>query len=220
MTLSRTEISAGLIGELDDFGRLVGSMDEPQLATATRCTGWTVADVSAHVIGAMTDVTQGRLEGLGSPEVTAREVEERRGRTSGELCEELAGATKASADMIACSTTRHGTRAAPGGSYAGTLGQGVEALWYDAYLHGDDIRRATGLPSERGPGLRASVHHVAAQLEQLGWGPATLAFDGIEPVPVSGGGPEVNGDALDFVLTATGRLDPAATGFEVPNIYG
>jgi uncharacterized protein (TIGR03083 family) len=218
VTLSRAEISTGLIDELGDFGRLVSSVDDQQWTAPTRCTGWTVADVSAHLIGSMTDVTQGRLDGLGSPEVTARQVDERRGRTAAELFEELAGAIKASTDMMAMFDDAAWDSTAPGG-YDGTLGQGVEALWYDAYLHADDIRSAIGMTSERGPGLRASVHHVAAQLEQAGWGPATLAFDGIEPVPVSDGGPEVRGDALEFVLTVTGRRDPATTGFEVPNIY-
>ena len=33
------------------------------------------------------------------------------------------------------------------------LGEGIEALWYDAFVHADDIRSATGRPSERGDGL-------------------------------------------------------------------
>ena len=117
------------------------------------------------------------------------------------------------------STTRRGRRPAPGG-YDGTLGQGVEALWYDTYLHGDDVRAALGLPSLRGSGLRASVHHVAHELGKRGWGPATLAFDGIEEVPVGAGGTKHTGDALEFVLVATGRADPAALGPDGPlDIY-
>ena len=49
-----------------------------------------MADVAAHVIGSMADVVSGRLEGLGSPEVTAREVAERTGRSPIELATELA----------------------------------------------------------------------------------------------------------------------------------
>jgi hypothetical protein len=63
--------------------------------------------------------------------------------------------------------------------------------------------------------LRASVHHVAFELQKRGWGPATLALDGIEEVNVGSGGDKVTGDALDFVLAATGR----GTAFNVPNIY-
>lgn len=219
MTLTRKEITSGLVTELEEFRRLVASIDESQWTAPTRCEGWSVADVSAHVIGSMVDVTEGRLEGLGSPEVTAREVAERRGRSPRELAEELAATTKVATDMLAIFDDPTWNAPSPGGSYDGTLGQGVEALWYDTYLHADDIRAALGMASVRGPGLRAGVHHVACELEKRGWGPATLSLDQVEPLPVAGGGPEVSGDALEFVLTATGRGDPAETGFDVVNIY-
>ncbi|HXQ59864.1 MAG TPA: maleylpyruvate isomerase family mycothiol-dependent enzyme, partial [Acidimicrobiales bacterium] len=85
MTLSRTEVVVGLLDELDAFGELIGPLGEKAWAAPTRCDGWSVADVAAHVIGSMADVVGGRLEGLGSPEVTAREVAERQGRSPAEL---------------------------------------------------------------------------------------------------------------------------------------
>jgi hypothetical protein len=95
-----------------------------------------------------------------------------------------------------------------------TLGFAVESIWYDAYLHGDDIRDAVGLPSARGAGLRASVHHVAGYLEYRAWGPATLALNGIERIQIGGGGREIIGEPLEFVLAATGRLDPSIIGLD------
>ena len=102
-----------------------------------------------------------------------------------------------------------------------TLGEGVEALWYDAYVHGEDIRAAIGRVPEPGPGLRASVAHLSDLLSQRDWGPATLALDGVDEFPVSGGGGRrVTGDPLQFVLVATGRADPAAVGLdETVNVY-
>ena len=108
---------------------------------------------------------------------------------------------------------------APGG-YDGTLGQGVEALYFDTYMHADDIRAALGRSSERGPGLRVSVHHVADELAKGAWGPATLCLDGMEEVVVGAGGRQVTGDALAFVLAATGRADPVPLGLDGSvNIY-
>jgi hypothetical protein len=105
--------------------------------------------------------------------------------------------------------------------YPGTLADGILALWYDGYLHADDIRSALGMSSARGEGLRASVHHVADSLQDGPWGPATLALDGIEVIDVRGGGEKVSGDPLQFVLVATGRADPSALGLdESVNIYG
>jgi uncharacterized protein (TIGR03083 family) len=213
-------VTAGLVEELNAFGDLIGPLDAPSWAKPTRCEGWSVADVAAHVIGGMADVVSGRLDGLGTPEMTAREVAERKGRSPSELVQELAEVTKLAGDIGASFDDTTWESPAPGG-YDGTLGQGVEALWYDAYLHADDIRAALGRPSVGGPGLRASVHHVATELAKRDWGPATLAFDGLEAVPVGTGGERRTGDALAFVLVATGRADPGALGLDASvNIYG
>ena len=48
----------------------------------------------------MADVAALRLEGLGTPEVTARQVAERRGRSPGELADELGATIKATADLL------------------------------------------------------------------------------------------------------------------------
>ena len=77
---------------------------------------------------------------------------------------------------------------------------------------GDDIRAAIGRPSERGPGLRVAVLHLAEVLTGRGWGPAVLALDGMAEVAVgSGGGPRLEGDPHRFVMVATGRADPASS---------
>ena len=179
-----------------------------------------MSDVSGHVVGSIADVVSGQLDGLGSPEATAREVAERKGRSPGESVEELTAVTKLATDIAAVFDDDTWDGPGPGG-YNGTLGQGVEALWYDTYLHAEDIRvlvRA-GLPC--GEQVCApSVHHVAHELDTRGWGPATLAFEGIEEVPVGAGGPKHTGDALEFVLVATGRADAGALGSDGPiNIY-
>jgi uncharacterized protein (TIGR03083 family) len=219
MTLPRTDVIPGLLAELDAFGELIAPLDAASWARPTRCDGWAVCDVAAHVVGSIADVVSGRLEGLGSPEVTAREVEERKGRSPADVAQELVAVTKLAADLAAVFDDAAWESPGPGG-YDGTLGQGVEALWYDTYLHADDIRAALGRPSARGAGLRASVHHVADELAKRNWGPATLAFDEIEVVPVGAGGATRTGDALEFVLVATGRADASALGPDGPvNIY-
>lgn len=96
----------------------------------------------------------------------------------------------------------------------------AEAIWYDTYLHGDDIRAALGRPSARGDGLRCAVHHVAGYLDHQHWGAATLALNGIERIEIGGGGAEITGDPLEFVLAATGRRDPSAIGLDRSiNVY-
>jgi uncharacterized protein (TIGR03083 family) len=219
MTLSRTEIETGILTELASFHELLEHLDDRAWATPTRCEGWTVAHVASHVVGSMADVVGGRLDGLGSPEATAREVAEREGRTPADLAQELADVTKQAVDLLAVFDDAAWNAAAPGG-YTGTLGEGVEAIWYDTWAHGDDIRAALRQPPELGPGLRAGLHHVAENLEVQGWGPATLALDGVEEIRVGAGGTRVSGDPYAFVLVATGRGDPATFGLdETVNIY-
>lgn len=100
------------------------------------------------------------------------------------------------------------------------LGFAVEALWYDAYLHADDIRVALGLTPHHGDGLRCAVHHIAGYLDHQSWRPATLELTGIEPIHISGGGPAITGDPRLFVLCATGRGDPIALGLDASvNVY-
>src|SRR5580693_8654208 len=101
MTLPRSEVVPGLVAELEGFGALIGPLDAADWARPTRCEGWAVRDVAAHVVGSIADVVSGQLEGLGSPEATAREVAERKGRSPAELVEELGAVTKLAADIAA-----------------------------------------------------------------------------------------------------------------------
>ena len=230
MALPRIEVTTGLLDELEGFRALIAPLSAAEWAAPTRCTGWTVGDVAAHVIGGMADVAAFRLEGLGTPEVTARQVGERRGRPPAELADELAAAIKGASDLIGAFNDEAWALPAPGG-FDFTLGEGVEALWHDAWLHGDDIRAALGRPSDRGAGMVASVSHIADVLSREGWGPAVLALDGLAEFPVgpaghgssgsgSGSGSRFTGDPLTFVLAATGRGDLAALGLdERANIY-
>jgi len=210
----------GLVEELGAFGELIEPLDADAWATPTRCEGWTVADVAAHVIGSMADVVSGRLEGLGSPEVTAREVAERHGRSPGDLASELVGVTKLASELGEAFDDATWAAPAPGG-YDGSLGEGVEALWYDTYVHAEDIRAALGRRPVGGAGVRPTIHHLATLLEKRGWGPATLSFDGLETLEIGSGGKVLTGDPLPFILAATGRGDPAVLGLDASvNVYG
>ena len=219
MTLGRSVVVPGMITEYGAFARLLRGLDEEQWQTPTRCEDWRVADVAAHVVGQLTDVTNFRLEGLGTPEVTGRQVDERRGRGPGELADELEAATKAGGDLAAAFDDEAWAAPGPPG-VTGTLGFGLEALWFDTFLHGDDIGAALGRPVAGGDGILASLSHIAQVLTDQGWGPATLALDDVDQFPVSGGGRVVTGDPMAFIMASTGRADAASIGLDdTVNIY-
>ncbi len=202
MTLPREEVVAGLLDELGRFEALVRSLDATEWQAPSRCGGWSAGDVAAHVIGQLATSPGAASTGLGTPEVTARQVEERRGRTPVELADELAAATGVAAAIL--DTFDDAAWAGPGPAGGSTLGDGVEALWFDASLHADDIRDAVGRESELGSGVKVAVSHLAQVLTDQGYAPATLALDGLDAFPVSGGGPAITGLRRPFVLVATG----------------
>jgi|SRR5581483_2822600 len=219
MTLSRTVAVPGMLAEYEAFGELIDGLSAQQWAKPTRCSGWTVADVAAHVVGQLTDVVQLRLEGLGSPEVTDREVAERKGRTPAELVDELRAGAKAGAEMAAAFDDAAWD--GPIDGVDGTVGFGIEALWFDTYVHADDIRHALGLPSVEGDGLIASASHLTQILTDRGWGPADVRLGRLGTFPVSGGGGRtIDADPLEFALAASGRLEPSRLGLDDSvNVY-
>ena len=204
MALARTVVSEGLIDELGRFEELVRPLSAKEWDTPSRCDGWTVGDVARHVVGSIADVAAGRLEGLGSPEATRREVDERAGRTATELAEECADVRKAAAGMLPLFDDAAWAAAAPGG-YEGTLGDGVEALWYDTWLHANDIRAAIGRKPVLGSGLPGGISHIRFELSKRGW---------------NGEIPKGDADAYAFLMVATGRADASTISGDAPlNVY-
>ncbi len=216
---SREEIIDAFQAVLSRFSNLVRPLSADQLATPSRCEGWNVGDVAGHFVGSIAEIAAGEIEGQGTPPVTKRQVEARKGHTGTQLADELDAAAATVPALVAA----FGDDAwdAPLAGFNGTLGQGVEALLFDGAVHADDIDSALGLghhPTHEE--LVAAVSHVAFHLDDQGWGPATLALDGMPEVEIGGGGPRVTGNPGLFVLAATGRGNPADFGLDdTVNIY-
>jgi uncharacterized protein (TIGR03083 family) len=212
--LPRIQVSQGLVKEYEAFAALVASLDESEWATPSRCAGFDVRDVAGHVIGLAEDTAAGK-PGTRNAEEEAASV---RGDAPAQAAARLTDALGPISALL--DAADDAMWEAPVGVADLTLGQGVLLLWYDAYVHADDIRTAIGRPSERGDGLGASVAYLATELTTRGYGPATLALDGMPLDDVGSGGPEIEGDAHTFVLAATGRVDPATIGLDPSvNIY-
>jgi uncharacterized protein (TIGR03083 family) len=212
--LDRETTIAGALAEYDAFARLLESLDEQQWRARSRCAGFDVRDVAGHVVGLAEDTAAG-VPGTRTAEEEAASV---RDDTPAHAAARLRAAT----DVIGALLNGLDEAAwdGPSGLPDLTLGRGVLTLWYDTYVHADDVRNAIGLPSERGAGLEACVAYLTGELERRGWGPATLSLSGTASVAVGSGGPVVTGDPLQFVLVATGRADPSALGLGATvNIY-
>src|SRR6478752_9054034 len=204
--LVRTDVARGVLDEYESFAALVESLDAKAWEAPTRCTGFEVRDVAGHVIGLAEDVVRG-VPGSRNAEEEAASV---RGDSPAQAAARLRAVIEALRPLL--DALDDDMWNGPSGVPDLTFGRGVLTLWYDAFVHADDIRAAIGRSSERGSGLAASVEYLAGELTARGWGPATLALDGLPRYDVGAGGREVSGDPMQFVLVATGRAAPATLG--------
>ena len=219
MSLPRTVTQAAFAPEVERFETLIRSVDASGWDRPSRCAGWTAGDVARHVVGQFADVVAGRFDGLGSDEVTQREVDERAGRAAGELADELATLRPQLETLLGMFDDAAWATPAPGGA-AGTLGQGVEALWSDMILHADDMRDAIGTSAHADVDPTAAISHIADTLTLRDWKPMTIALDGVPVFDVSGGGDKITGAPWPFALAATGRGNPDPLGLPRDiNIY-
>jgi uncharacterized protein (TIGR03083 family) len=206
--LERTDVARGAVEEYESFAALIESLDATAWDAPTRCTGFLVRDVAGHVVGLAEDVAKG-VPGSRNAEEEAASV---RADSPAQVAARLRAAVEAIQPLL--DGLDDDMWNGPSGVPDLTFGRGVLTLWYDAFVHADDIRAATRLPSARGDGLAASVEYLAGELTTKGWGPATLALDGVPRYDVGEGGREVTGDPLQFVLVATGRAAPGSMGLE------
>lgn len=207
-THSRTHIANGSLTEYDAFADLVEGLSEDQWNAAARCDGWQVRDVAGHVVGLAEDTAAGKPGSRTADEEAASVRHEAPAGAAARLRAAVAS-LRALLDVIDDDAWN-----GPSGVPDLTLGEGVLTLWYDTYVHADDIRDAIGARSDRGDGLDATICYLAKELTKRGWGPATLALDGTGRYDVGAGGREITGDALQFALIATGRADAATMGLE------
>jgi hypothetical protein len=99
-----------------------------------------------------------------------------------------------------------------------TLGQGIHALLHDAYVHGDDIRAALGVPSDVGPSMYASADFLLGAL--LRDAAAATAVGQLLGLPADQFEEQTGIAVHDFVLAATGRSDPGRLWLpDIVNIY-
>jgi len=212
--LERTDVACGAIDEYASFAALIESLDALAWDAPTRCTGFLVRDVAGHVVGLAEDVARG-VPGSRNAEEEAASV---RDDSPAQVAARLRAAIASIQPLL--DALDDDMWNGPSGVPDLSFGRGVLTLWYDAFVHADDVRAAIARGPERGPGLAASVEYLAGELTKNGWGPATLALDGIARHDVGGGGREIGGDPMQFVLVATGRAAPATMGLDPGvNIY-
>jgi uncharacterized protein (TIGR03083 family) len=213
-TLSRSHVSQGCMAQYESLASLIEGLDDEQWNAASRCGGWQTRDVAGHVVGLIEDTAAG-VPGSRNADEEAASVRHETPAGAAARLRTAAATLQSLLDAIDDDAWD-----GPSGLPDLSLGDGVLTLWYDTYVHTDDILAALGRASERGDGLDATIDYLAKELTTRGWGAATLLLDGAGRHDVGGGGKEIAGDALQFALVATGRADAATMGLDPDvNIY-
>jgi uncharacterized protein (TIGR03083 family) len=215
MTLTRAETIEGLEGEWSTLETFLRTLSEKDMERPTRCEGWTVRNVAAHLVGTVVDIAAGTIG-----TTTGREhVDERAAHTLARLADELHDGAEVAMKVLRAIDDHYWAQPSP---FAGlTTRQGVEALWLESFLHEDDIRDALGKPGRAGGrALEISLRHVAEEMGRNGWDKTTLELDGVPKIAIGPGGTPITGDPKQFLLAATGRIPPEAIGLDSKvNIY-
>ena len=175
------------------------------------CDGWTVKDVMAHTIGIASDVANRRLEGVGSAEQNQRQVDERRGRSPKELLEEWneQGALLEQGVLDLDDELWNGPY-----SENFNVGQALQRMVEDIWVHSHDIRIPLGDEPLKGPGLQSTLEVAAREWEvrvpRLAPDVESLSVDAGEfktSVRASGDtAVKITGDPITLALVSTGRI--------------
>jgi uncharacterized protein (TIGR03083 family) len=175
---------------------LRGKTDQDFALPVVACPGWTVRDVLAHCAGALTRVTEGRLDSdVFTPESNDRDIAERGDYTNAQVVDELER----------------------GMSEAGPVLAGSDGTWdgvvFGEWVHAGDIREALGEPEAYGgPGLPDALALLARATREWGdYVPLEADLDDLdEPLQLGKTGGErrrarFSGDGPTLVRLYTGR---------------
>lgn len=177
-TLDKSQVLAGLFACWDALLALLAELDERQWRAPTPLPGWTVHDVTAHMIG-----TESMLRGVPTPEpdvdlstlphvrngigeMNECWVRKLRGLPGDALLEVFRDTTaQRRGELTALSDTQWnevtGTPAGPD-----TYGRFMRVRIFDCWMHEHDIRDAIGTPANdpTGPAARLALDEIAASM--------------------------------------------------------
>ncbi len=240
MDVTQQRIAEELRTERERLTEYLEALPEAAWDKESLCEGWTVRELMAHVVGIASDVANRRLDGVGTVEQNQRQVDERANRSSREILDEWAEQGKLLEDGILALTDDFWN--AP---YTDNfnVGQALQRMVEDIYVHGHDVRIPLGDEPVDGPGMTSTLEvgsrDLANRLPRLAPDVGTVAISaGDFKSTVKGAGTvdvSISGDPITLALVSTGRItleDAIADGEltvapEVPaglaaaiNIYG
>src|SRR4051812_41748590 len=194
-TITGSAVCAAYRETRERLTALLRAMPSPAADTPVpTCPGWTVHDVAAHLSGGIADAVNGRLDGAGSDEWTARQVDERREWPLATILDEWSENAPTVEPML---------------DAAGEIGRQAVA---DVVSHEHDIRTALSVPGARDSdavrvGLTFAANRIVEEAAARG---AALHIStegmrfGPDDAPV-----RLTGPAFELLRAITGRRSVA-----------
>jgi len=161
VNITQKELAAAMRDERTRLVSYLEALPEGAWDKQTLCEGWSVRELVAHLIGNAADLLAQNFDGAGSPEYNQRQVDERAGRSPAELLSEWAGHGPAFEAAIEGFDDALWTA-----DYLdlGTVGEALQRLVEDIWVHAQDIRIPLGDAPDVGPGLDATLDCIAREL--------------------------------------------------------
>lgn len=239
-TVTQQRIADELRAEREKLSAYLTALPEGAWDKQSLCDGWTIKDLMAHVVGIASDVANRRLEDVGSAPQNQRQVDERKDATPAVLLDEWAREGKLLEDGILELDDDFWNAPYTEGF---NVGQALQRMVEDIWVHTQDIRVPLGEDAAPGPGL---VSTLEVGSRDLGVRLPRLAPD-VGTVTISAGefsstveGPgrvalKITADPVALGLVSTGRIslenatrngqltvtpEPPAGFADAINIYG
>lgn len=220
LELTQVETIDGLMREYESFAALVGALTEREWATPSRCVGFDVRDVAGHVIGVAEDLAVGMAD--------RRSVEAQAASVRDDPPPIAAARLAVAMERVQqrCAALDDQTWTGPGPMKGLTFDSAIRVVWYDIFVHTDDIRCALGRGHHTGPGERVAVAVLRVVLSMQGFGPVHIDFTDRDYPPIElgdasdGAAPAHRLGVHEFIMAATGRLDAGSVGLDpAVNVY-
>lgn len=211
MKVTQADISGAMRAEREELVAYLEGVPDGAWDKATLCEGWRVRDVVAHLVGNAADIVAQRLEGAGSVEYNQRQIDERADSSPTELLTEWSEQGPALEQAMAAVPQEMWDSPYPP---FGTVGQALQRLLEDIWVHAQDIRLPLGDGTTSGPGLDATLDVLEREIPERfgrlapGVGEVVIETDGVTRTATVGEGEtlKVRGKAVDVALMATGRV--------------
>jgi uncharacterized protein (TIGR03083 family) len=176
--LDKSDVLDGLFGSWDEIDALLGGLADEQWQAQTPLPGWTVHDVTAHVIG-----TESMLQGVDTPEadvdvstlkhvrngigvMNERWVRKLRGVSATDMLEKFRATTAQRREALSAMGDADWNQITATPAGPDTYGRFMRVRVFDCWMHEHDIRDALDRPAEKPTGetSRLALDEMAASM--------------------------------------------------------